>query len=101
MPNPGFANPREMGVYRAPGPLSQNIPPSGIGNMPSFALSQLARPEYSQGQAPQKRQHNFQLPPIRDQGPPAGLISQRDNRSGRVDIGSLLEKPNPRQSPSN
>ena len=49
MPNPGFANPREMGVYRAPGPLSQNIPPSGIGNMPSFALSQLARPEYSQG----------------------------------------------------
>jgi hypothetical protein len=49
-------------------------------------------------QAPQQRQHDLQLPPIRDQGPPAGSMRPREDRSGRVDIGGLLEKPNPGRS---
>jgi hypothetical protein len=109
VPNPGFADPRgEMGAYRPPGPLGQNVPQPG--NMPSYAPSQPARPEFSQGQAqfqtprselaqaPQQRQHDLQLPPIRDQGPSVDPMRRRDDRSGRVDIGGLLEKPNPGRS---
>ena len=108
VPSPGYADQREMGGYRAPGPHGQNIPQSG--NVPSFAPSQPARPEYSQGQAqfqtprselaqpPQQRQHDLQLPPIRDQGPSMDPARRRDDRSGRVDIGGLLEKPNPARS---
>ncbi|KAN0096161.1 hypothetical protein V8E51_014966 [Hyaloscypha variabilis] len=106
VPNPNYADPRgDMSAYRPPGPLVQNMPPSG--NMPSFAPPQSARPEYSQGQtqfqtprselaqASQPRQHDLQLPPIRDQGPSMDPMRRRDDRSGRVDIGGLLEKPNP------
>jgi hypothetical protein len=104
--NPGFSDPRgEMNAYRTPGPLGPNIPPSA--NIPSFAPSQPARPEYPQSQpsfqtprselprATQQRQHDLQLPPIRDQGPPGDQMRRRDDRSGRVDIGGLLEKPDP------
>jgi hypothetical protein len=49
-------------------------------------------------QAPQQRQHDLQLPPIRDQGPSVDPMRRRDDRSGRVDIGGLLEKPNPGRS---
>jgi hypothetical protein len=107
VPNPGFGDPRgEMSAYRTPGPLGQNIPQSA--NMPSFGQPQPARPEYSQGQtsfqtprselpqATQQRQHDLQLPPIRDQGSSADPMRRRDDRSGRVDIGGLLEKPDPR-----
>ena len=106
VPNPGFGDPRgDLSAFRPPGPLGQNIPQSA--NMPSFGQPQPARPEYSQGQASfstprselppatQQRQHDLQLPPIRDQGPSADPVRRRDDRSGRVDIGGLLEKPGP------
>jgi len=106
-PNPGFGDPRgEMSAYRTPGPLGPNIPQSA--NMSSFGQSQQARPEYPQGQpsfqtprselpqATQQHQHDLQLPPIRDQGSSADPMRRRDDRSGRVDIGGLLEKPDPR-----
>ena len=102
MANPQFGDPRatEIMTYRTPGPLGQNIPPSS--NMPPFVQAP-TRPDYSQTQNPfqtprsemtqaqPQRQHDLQLPPIRDQGP----SGRRDDRSGRVDIGGLLEKPDP------
>ncbi len=107
--NPGFTDPRgEMSAYRPPGPLGQTMPQAG--NMSSYGPPQPARQEFSQGppqfqiprselaQAPQQRQHDLQLPPIRDQGPPVGSMRPREDRSGRVDIGGLLEQPNPGRS---
>lgn len=99
MSNPQFGDPRaaEVMTYRTPGPLGPNISPSS--NVPPFA--QAPRTDYSQTQNPfqtprselpqaqSQRQHDLQLPPIRDQGP----SGRRDDRSGRVDIGGLLEKP--------
>jgi hypothetical protein len=108
VPNPGFGDPRgEMNPYRTPGPLGASIQQSA--NMSAFPQSQPARPEYPQGQphfqtprselpqATQQRQHDLQLPPIRDQSTSADPNRRRDDRSGRVDIGGLLEKPDPRQ----
>lgn len=105
MSNPSFGDPRGE-VYRTPGPLGPNIPPST--SMPSFAQPPV-RPDYSQGQNPYQtprselppaqpqpqRQHDLQLPPIRDQRVEASVaeMRRRDNQSGRVDIGGLLEKP--------
>jgi hypothetical protein len=104
--NPGFGDPRaEMGTFRTPGPLGGPIPQSA--SMPSFAQPQM-RQEYSQGQAsyptprgemPQgqsQHQHDLQLPPIRDQrgeGASMDQMRRREDRSGRVDIGGLLERP--------
>jgi len=112
-PSQGFGDPRggDMTTYRAPGPLGSNIPPPQ--NMPSFAQAQ-QRPDYSQAQVqstyqtprselpqtqpqPQaQRQHDLQLPPIRDQRGESSLtdaMRRRDDRTGRVDIGGLLENP--------
>jgi hypothetical protein len=104
--NPGFGDPRaEMGTFRTPGPLGGPI--SQSASMPSFAQPQM-RQEYSQGQAsyptprgemPQgqsQHQHDLQLPPIRDQrgeGASMDQMRRREDRSGRVDIGGLLERP--------
>ncbi|KUJ06962.1 uncharacterized protein LY89DRAFT_661113 [Mollisia scopiformis] len=102
---PGFGDPRgDMTAYRTPGPLGANIPQSA-----SMSYAQAPpRQDYPQGQTPYQtprselqqtqpqRQHDLQLPPIRDQrgesssGDP---MRRRDDRSGRVDIGGLLENP--------
>jgi hypothetical protein len=104
--NPGFGDPRvEMGTFRTPGSLGGPIPQSA--SMPSFAQPQM-RQEYPQSQAsyptprgelPQgqsQHQHDLQLPPIRDQrgeGSSMDQMRRREDRSGRVDIGGLLERP--------
>ncbi|KAH6723268.1 hypothetical protein BKA61DRAFT_626425 [Leptodontidium sp. MPI-SDFR-AT-0119] len=108
-PNPGFGDPRgDMTAYRAPGPLGPGIPPSA--SMTGFAQPQ--RPDYAQGPGPyqtprselpqaqtqvqSQRPHDLQLPPIRGQhgeASSADAMRRRDDRSGRVDIGGLLEQP--------
>ncbi|KAH6714387.1 hypothetical protein BKA61DRAFT_359194 [Leptodontidium sp. MPI-SDFR-AT-0119] len=108
-PNPGFKDPRgDMTAYRTPSPLSPGIPPSA--SITGFAQPQ--RPDYAQGPGPyqtprselrhaqaqvqSQRPHDLQLPPIRDQ---RGEVSSSDpmrrpdSGSGRVNISSLLEKP--------
>ncbi|KAL2070473.1 hypothetical protein VTL71DRAFT_13499 [Oculimacula yallundae] len=108
--NPSFGDPRgEMAAYRTPGPLGHSIPSSA--GMMGFA--QPPRPDYVPGPAPyqasrselppppqvqSQRPHDLQLPPIRDQrieAPPMAMdpARRRDDRSGRVDIGGLLEQP--------
>ncbi|KAI1334880.1 hypothetical protein F5Y15DRAFT_409445 [Xylariaceae sp. FL0016] len=83
--------------------LSPGVSP----NMPSYAASASARPEHPAGlshQIPRSelpmtrppQQPQLQLPPIRAQ--PVATHSteagwQRDNRTGRVDIGGLLDQP--------
>lgn len=105
MSNPSFGDPRGD-VYRAPGPLGPNVHPSTA--MPPFA-QQPGRPDYPQVQNPYQtprselqpaqpqpqRQHDLQLPPIRDQRGEASVaeMRRRDNQSSRVDIGGLLEHP--------
>jgi hypothetical protein len=105
MSNPSFGDPRGE-VYRTPGPLGPSIPPTT--SMPPFAQAQ-PRPDFSQGQNPYQtnrsellqaqpqpqRQHDLQLPPIRDQRGEASTseLRRKDNQSGRVDIGGLLENP--------
>lgn len=99
--NPGFGDPRgEMTAFRNPGPLGQNIPSSSA--VPQYAQLQ-ARPEYAQVPyqtprseiQPQARQDHIQLPPIRAPSSAMEPVRRRDDRSGRVDIGGLLEKPDP------
>lgn len=108
-PAPSFGDPRsDMTAFRTPGPLGTNIPQSALG--PQF-IQTPARPEFPQGQIPYQtprselqpiaqRQQDLQLPPIRDQGqgPSVDSARRRDDRSGRVDIGGLLEKPDPRRT---
>ena len=107
MPSPSFADPRNDMTYRPP--LGQVGPSSAVAS--SFQQAQ-AKPEYFQGQAPYQtprselpqaqpqRQHDLQLPPIRDQRndvQPVDPRLRRDDRSSRVDIGGLLENPEPNQ----
>jgi hypothetical protein len=103
-----FGDPRgDMTAYRTPGALGGNVPSSG--NMPGFTQTQ-PRQDYSQGQAPyqtprsevpqdqMQHQHDLQLPPIRDQlgeGSSMDPMRRRDDRSGRVDIDGLIERPGP------
>jgi hypothetical protein len=102
MATPGYGDPRaDMTAYRTPGPLGANIPQTS--NMPYAQAS--PRPDYPPGQTPYQtprselqpaqpqRQHDLQLPPIRDQSSSVDPMRRRDDRSGRVDIGGLLEKP--------
>ncbi|KAG0652646.1 hypothetical protein D0Z07_0481 [Hyphodiscus hymeniophilus] len=105
-PNPAFNDPRGD-IYRTPGPVGSSTASSTT--MPSFSQPQ-SRVEYLQGQYPyqtprselpqpqvqpqSQRQHELQLPPIRDQrGEASGDIRRRDNQASRLDIGGLLEKP--------
>ncbi|ESZ97729.1 hypothetical protein SBOR_1916 [Sclerotinia borealis F-4128] len=109
MSNPSFGG--DMLAYRTPGALGQN---GGMSNSaPTYPQAQ-ARPEYSQAQMnyqapmgeipsaqpqaqPQgqtQRSSDLQLPPIRGQAPVADARGQSD-RSGRVDIGGLLQNPDP------
>ncbi|KAF4625436.1 hypothetical protein G7Y89_g12731 [Cudoniella acicularis] len=96
--------PRLSGSSGPPGPSVQNVPPTA--SMPPYAQQQ-ARPDYSQSQVPYQiprselpqsqpqRQHDLQLPPIRDQRgeQSSDPAPRRDDGSSRVDIRGLLEKP--------
>ncbi|CZT45327.1 uncharacterized protein RSE6_05627 [Rhynchosporium secalis] len=108
-PQPGYGDPRgDMATYRTPGTLGPSMPSSA----PMMGFSQPQRVEYMPGPAPYQtprselpqppvqvqtqRPHDLQLPPIRDQrseAPPTDPLRRRDDRSGRVDIGGLLEQP--------
>ncbi|QSZ30277.1 hypothetical protein DSL72_004799 [Monilinia vaccinii-corymbosi] len=109
MTNPAFSG--DMLAYRTPGSLGQNV--SMSNNTPSYPQPQ-ARPEYSQAQlnyqapmvevlstqsqpqpqpqAQTQRVSDLQLPPIRGPAPVIDTRVQGD-RSGRVDIGGLLQNP--------
>lgn len=91
--------------------MTPGLSPGVSPGMPSYAASP-SRPNYAIGpssyQIPRSElppttrppQPSFQLPPIRagpHQPPQAESSWQRDDRSGRVDIGGLLEKPDPQQ----
>ncbi|KAI1409618.1 hypothetical protein F5Y13DRAFT_193123 [Hypoxylon sp. FL1857] len=81
--------------YSAAGPA--RIEPQPGPPHPSHPSHHIPRSELSMPRPPQ--QVEYQLPPIRGQGQtgPPGEASgwQRDDRSGRVDIGGLIEKPDP------
>ncbi|KAK6583789.1 hypothetical protein PZA11_003519 [Diplocarpon coronariae] len=106
----GFGDRGEMTAYRGPGLSGPTNPaPAGVA---SFAPPP-SRSEYAPGPAPyqtprnelppaqvptlSQRPHDLQLPPIRDprgEAPPPDPL-RRDDRTGRVDIGGLLEQPGP------
>jgi hypothetical protein len=100
---PGFSD-AGMTAYRTPGPLGSNL--SSSANVTAFSQSQ-QRQDYPQGQppyqtprselsqGPTQRQRDLQLPPIRDQRSDISTdpMRRREDRSGRVDIGGLIEKP--------
>ncbi|KAL3419790.1 hypothetical protein PVAG01_08288 [Phlyctema vagabunda] len=106
--NTPFGDPRSEPVmgYRPStrgGNMPANVPQSSV---PSYVQGQ-ARPDYVQAQNPYqtprselppqaqpRRTHDLQLPPIRDSGPSSDP-RRRDDRSGRVDIGGLLENSEP------
>ncbi|KAM0275702.1 hypothetical protein ACHAQH_007500 [Verticillium albo-atrum] len=105
---PATGHPPQLMPGLSPG-LSPGFSP-GIGSgMPSYAASP-TRPDYAVGpsssQIPRSelppnrlppQQPSYQLPPIRSspqQGPPQPEPSgKREDRSGRVDIGGLIDKP--------
>jgi hypothetical protein len=106
MGNPGYPDTqREQMGYRAHSSLAPSIQPGAT--MSSY--SQIpARPDYGQAQIPYQtprselqqsqpqRQHDLQLPPIRDPRSEVHLVGAgrgRDDRANRVDIGGLLENP--------
>ncbi|OLN81183.1 hypothetical protein CCHL11_10411 [Colletotrichum chlorophyti] len=91
--------------------MTSGLSPGVSPGMPSYAASP-SRPDYPLGpssyQIPRSElppatrppQTSFQLPPIRagpHQPPQSEASWQRDDRSGRVDIGGLLEKPDTQQ----
>ncbi|TVY16531.1 hypothetical protein LARI1_G005218 [Lachnellula arida] len=102
-PNPVYGDPRGDSIYRASVP---NVPITS--GMPPFSQPQ-TRPDYSpQSQNPYQtprsevapgqpaRQHDLQLPPIRDhrgEASAANMSRRQDDRTGRLDIGGLLEHP--------
>ncbi|KAI2624196.1 hypothetical protein GGR54DRAFT_565263 [Hypoxylon sp. NC1633] len=75
--------------YSAAGPARVEPQPSTSHHIPRSELSMVRPPQ----------QVEFQLPPIRGPGQPGPSGEapgwQRDDRSGRVDIGGLIEKPDP------
>ncbi|KAI0117776.1 hypothetical protein GGR51DRAFT_267201 [Nemania sp. FL0031] len=111
--------PRESGFTprqpETPAQLVSALSPGVSPNVPSYSASASARGDHSGGlehQIPRSERAlarptqppQYQLPPIRSQqqpGPPADVTWQRDDRTGRVDIGGLIEKPKtpPRRNP--
>ncbi|KAM0323476.1 hypothetical protein ACHAQA_008756 [Verticillium albo-atrum] len=106
---PALGHPPQLMPGLSPG-LSPGFSP-GIGSgMPSYAASP-TRPDYAVGPSssqiprselppnsrPPPQQPSYQLPPIRSspqQGPPPPEPSmKREDRSSRVDIGGLIDKP--------
>lgn len=106
----GFDSPMS---YRPQGNMASNAP--GAANIQGYAQPprQDYAPPQAQYQPPQahqqyqqspqnemhlgqvQRQRDLQLPPIRDQRGESSVdpARRRDDRSGRVDIGGLIEKP--------
>ncbi|KAI8953671.1 hypothetical protein F4801DRAFT_104302 [Xylaria longipes] len=90
-----------------PAQLVSALSPGMSPNVPSYSASASTRGEHLGGLAHQiprselpltrpTQQAEYQLPPIRSQqqpGPPAETTWQRDDRTSRVDIGGLIEKP--------
>jgi len=93
-------------MYRPMMPTASNPGQMTAPAAGSISYAQpLSRPEYSQAQyirqTPRSelqreqagRQSELQLPPIRTQAGASALAGQRDDRSARLDIGGLIEKP--------
>ncbi|KAI0014418.1 hypothetical protein F4779DRAFT_10136 [Xylariaceae sp. FL0662B] len=95
-----------------PAHMISGLSPGISPNVPTYSPSSSARPEHPSGPSHQiprselpttrpPRQVEYQLPPIRGQGSgptQAGSLVedpawQRDDRTGRVDIGGLIDKP--------
>ncbi|PQE26158.1 c6 zinc finger domain containing protein [Rutstroemia sp. NJR-2017a BBW] len=103
MSNPTFGDVRgDMMGYRPQGQLVQNVAGySQAQPRQEYAQNQMAQPMMmdnpSMQSRPQsaQRSSDLQLPPIRGQRSDvqADAARQRDDRSGRVDIGGLLENP--------
>lgn len=111
--------PRESGFIprqsETPAQFISALSPGVSPNVPSYSASASAgsdRPGGLVHQTPRSelaltrstQPPEYQLPPIRSQqqpGPPGDVIWQRDDRTGRVDIGGLIEKPEipPRRNP--
>ncbi|CAJ2513703.1 Uu.00g018220.m01.CDS01 [Anthostomella pinea] len=92
-----------------PGHFISGPSPGMSPNVSSYSASATARPEQRGSishqiprsellPARQPPQPEYQLPPIRSQpqtGPPVDTTWPRDDRTGRVDIGGLIDKPGP------
>ncbi|KAI5868478.1 hypothetical protein GGS23DRAFT_32963 [Durotheca rogersii] len=91
-----------------PALITSGLPPGVSPNHPTYSASrrvepqagpshQIPRSELSVARPPQ--QGEYQLPPIRGRGQAAPSTEtpgwQRDDRTSRVDIGGLIEKPDP------
>jgi hypothetical protein len=98
----------QPGMYRqAPPPASSSGSMTSTTPTTPSGSQQFSRPEYNQSQyirqtprselqqAQHGHQSELQLPPIRSQPGAAPVAGQRDDRSGRLNIGGLLESPNP------
>ncbi|KAI5917235.1 hypothetical protein F4810DRAFT_67188 [Camillea tinctor] len=105
-PREGSYTPRQPGT---PAHIITGVSPGINPNISAYAASASARPEHPAGpshQIPRSELHpgrppqqaEYQLPPIRSQpqvGPSMETAWQRDDRTGRVDIGGLIDKPGP------
>ncbi|KAI2637123.1 hypothetical protein GGS26DRAFT_588671 [Hypomontagnella submonticulosa] len=104
-PREGAYTPRQPPT---PAPIPSGLTPGVSPNVPPYSASAPARIEVTAGpshhiprsELPIPRpQAEYQLPPIRGPGQSGPLSEapgwQRDDRSGRVDIGGLIEKPDP------
>ncbi|KAI1503872.1 hypothetical protein F5X99DRAFT_416911 [Biscogniauxia marginata] len=109
-----FGEPSREGGYtsRQPGTpahIITGVSPGVSPNVSAYSASASARPEHPGGPSHQiprselpparpPQQAEYQLPPIRSQpqaGPSMEAAWQRDDRTGRVDIGGLIDKPGP------
>jgi hypothetical protein len=107
---PRFGNTRdsrEGGMTPRPptasGQMMTSLSPGVSPNVPSYSASSSVRAEHPSGPSYQiprselppnrhSQQPGYQLPPIRSQGP---VEPSLDARGGRVDIGGLIDRPNP------
>ncbi|KAI1377739.1 hypothetical protein F4677DRAFT_46317 [Hypoxylon crocopeplum] len=111
---PRYGEPPREGAYTprqppTPAPIASGLTPGVSPSVPSYSAAGPMRIEPQAGphhiprsELPVTRppqQVEYQLPPIRGPGQagPSGEAQgwQRDDRSGRVDIGGLIEKPDP------
>lgn len=106
---PGAGPPPQI-VTGLPSNVGSGYSPGVVSGMPSYAASP-SRPDYAVGPSssqiprselpvtsrPPPQQSQYQLPPIRSSPQQSNAqpeqSSRRDDRSGRVDIGGLIDKP--------
>ncbi|KAL7627492.1 hypothetical protein AAE478_001685 [Parahypoxylon ruwenzoriense] len=106
-PREGSYTPRQPPT---PAPIASGLTPGVSPNVPTYPVSGPPRIEPQAGpshQIPRSELHisrppqqvEYQLPPIRGQGQVGPSVEApgwpRDDRTGRVDIGGLIEKPDP------